>query len=71
MIKSQSHLKNFIVQGRKGTQTILKGTDKYQIKCLDLEQKTDAISHGRISTTLKRNSLGIMAGVTMENCNIF
>lgn len=44
---------------------------KYQIKHLDLGQETNAISHDRVKSILKKNSLRIMEEIAMKNCGIY
>lgn len=44
---------------------------KYQIKHLDLGQEANAITHDRVRSILKKNSLRIMEKVTMKNGGIY
>lgn len=44
---------------------------KYQITHLGLGQETNAVSHDRVRSTLKKNVLRIMEEVTMKNCGIY
>lgn len=69
IIKSQSYLKNFMVQEEK-TQKSPRGMGKYQIKDADLGQARKAIFHDRLGTTVKKNFLRITEEDTMKNGRI-